>query len=119
MQVISCTYKKYENFLFEKFYVFQVDKSKSSSNVYPEDEEVQKCVIRIIHRSLICLGDLSRYQLDLDPNWDPQIAIRYYKIAVTLDSKYGMPYNQLGTVAHNKNYGLDAVYNYMRRLVEK
>lgn len=90
-----------------------MDKSNNASKGH--SAEAQKCVTRIIHRSLICLGDLSRYQLDLDPSWDPQIAARYYKIAVTLDSKYGMPYNQLATVASNRNYGLDAVYNYMRR----
>lgn len=55
--------------------------------------------------------------MDLDPTWDPQIAARYYKMAVAVDSKYGMPHNQLGTVASNKNYGLDAVYHYMRRFV--
>lgn len=77
--------------------------------------EVKKCVTRFIHRSLICLGDLARYRLDLEPNWDPQIAIRYYKMAVAVDDKYGMPHNQLGTVASNKNYGLDAVYHYLRR----
>ena len=38
-------------------------------------------------------------------------------MAIAVDSKYGMPHNQLGTVASNTNYGLDAVYYYMRRLV--
>ncbi|XP_001599646.2 protein SMG5 isoform X1 [Nasonia vitripennis] len=79
--------------------------------------EVKKCVTRFIHRSLICLGDLARYQLDLEPHWDPQVAIRYYKMAVAVDDKYGMPHNQLGTVAGNKNYGLDAVYHYLRSIL--
>lgn len=77
-------------------------------------EEAKQCVIRTIHRSLICLGDLARYKLDLEPNWDPQIAARYYKMAITLDPTIGMPHNQLGTVSGNKNYGIDAVYHYMR-----
>ncbi|XP_012273212.1 protein SMG5 [Orussus abietinus] len=77
-------------------------------------EEVRQCAVRLIHRSLICLGDLARYRLDLDPNWNPMIATRYYKMAIAIDSNVGMPYNQLGTVAGNKNFGLDAVYHYTR-----
>lgn len=47
------------------------------------------------------------------------IANRYYKMAIAIDPNIGMPHNQLGTIAGNKNYGLDAVYHYMRRLVFK
>ncbi|XP_043276793.1 protein SMG5 [Venturia canescens] len=77
-------------------------------------EEVRQCAMKIIHRSLICLGDLARYRLDVDPSWDPLTATRYYKIAVSIDPNIGMPHNQLGTVAGNRNYGVDAVYHYMR-----
>lgn len=77
-------------------------------------EEVKLCVMRLIHRSLVCLGDLARYKLELDPYWDPMIAKRYYKMAIVIDPNIGMPHNQLGTIAGNTNYGLDAVYHYMR-----
>ncbi|XP_078047866.1 smg5 nonsense mediated mRNA decay factor [Augochlora pura] len=77
-------------------------------------EEVKQCVIRLIHRSLVCLGDLARYKLELDPYWDPMIAKRYYKMAIAINPNIGMPHNQLGTIAGNKNYGLDAVYHYIR-----
>ncbi|XP_014218469.1 protein SMG5 [Copidosoma floridanum] len=95
--------------------LIQMEKSLSSKKVHSTD--AKKCVSHFIHRSLICLGDLARYRLDLDPSWDPQIATRYYKMAIVLNTKYGMPHNQLGTVASNKNYGLDAVYYYMRSLL--
>lgn len=72
--------------------------------------------MRLIHRSLVCLGDLARYKLELDPYWDPMIAKRYYKMAIVIDPNIGMPHNQLGTIAGNTNYGLDAVYHYMRWL---
>lgn len=72
--------------------------------------------MRFIHRNLVCLGDLARYKLELDPYWDPMIAKRYYKMAIAIDPNIGMPHNQLGTVAGNKSYGLDAVYHYMRWL---
>ncbi|XP_043499354.1 protein SMG5 [Polistes fuscatus] len=77
-------------------------------------EEVKQCIMRLVHRSLICLGDLTRYQLEIDPNWDPMIANRYYKMAICIDPNIGIAHNQLGTVAGNKNYGLDGVYHYMR-----
>ncbi|XP_032668452.1 protein SMG5 isoform X2 [Odontomachus brunneus] len=77
-------------------------------------KEVKQCVMRLIHRSLVCLGDLTRYKLELDSDWDPMIANRYYKMAIAIDPNIGMPHNQLGTIAGGKNYGLDAVYHYMR-----
>ncbi|XP_076646842.1 smg5 nonsense mediated mRNA decay factor isoform X1 [Halictus rubicundus] len=77
-------------------------------------EEVKQCVTRLIHRSLVCLGDLARYKLELDPYWNPMIAKRYYKMAIAIDPNIGMPHNQLGTIAGNQNYGLDAVYHYIR-----
>ncbi|XP_011309843.1 protein SMG5 [Fopius arisanus] len=79
-----------------------------------QSEEFRQCVMKIIHRSLICLGDLARYRLDLDSNWDPMIATRYYKMSIAIDPNIGMPHNQLGTLAGNKNYGIDAVYHYLR-----
>ncbi|XP_011645937.1 protein SMG5 [Pogonomyrmex barbatus] len=80
-------------------------------------KEVKQCVVRLIHRSLVCLGDLSRYKLEINSNWDPMIANRYYKMAIAIDPNIGMPHNQLGTIAGNKNYGLDAVYHYMRSIL--
>ncbi|XP_034195822.2 smg5 nonsense mediated mRNA decay factor isoform X2 [Osmia lignaria lignaria] len=88
-------------------------KSKTSQSKH-HTEDVKQCVMRLIHRSLVCLGDLARYKLELDPYWDSMIANRYYKMAIAIDPNIGMPHNQLGTVAGNKNYGLDAVYHYMR-----
>ncbi|XP_063983106.1 nonsense-mediated mRNA decay factor SMG5 [Diachasmimorpha longicaudata] len=77
-------------------------------------EESRQCAMKIVHRSLICLGDLARYKLDLDPNWDPMVATRYYKMAIAVDPNIGMSHNQLGTLAGNRNYGIDAVYHYLR-----
>ncbi|XP_076665311.1 smg5 nonsense mediated mRNA decay factor [Andrena cerasifolii] len=88
-------------------------KTKTSQSKVHTDE-VKQCVIRLIHRSLVCLGDLARYKLELDPYWDPMIARRCYKMAIGIEPNIGMPHNQLGTVAGNRNYGLDAVYHYMR-----
>ncbi|KAI4500806.1 hypothetical protein M0802_004017 [Mischocyttarus mexicanus] len=90
--------------------------TKNNKNIQSKvhTKEVKQCIMRLVHRSLICLGDLTRYQLEIDPNWDPMIANRYYKMAICIDPNIGIAHNQLGTVAGNKNYGLDGVYHYMR-----
>lgn len=67
-----------------------------------------------VHRCLVYLGDLSRYFLDLYPVWDTGLTVRYYLQALNLNPDVGMPHNQLGTLARNKNFGIDAAYHYMR-----
>lgn len=69
-----------------------------------------------VHRCLIYLGDLSRYKLEIAPHWDHGLAIRYYLQASNFKPEYGMPHNQLGTLATGLNNSLDAVYHYMRCL---
>lgn len=74
-----------------------------------------------VHRSLIYLGDLCRYRLEIYPNWDPGLAFRYYNQALYFKPKYGMPHNQIGTFVSslNLNYSLDAAYYYIRCITSK
>ncbi|CAG9827087.1 unnamed protein product [Diabrotica balteata] len=69
-----------------------------------------------VHQCLIYLGDLSRYKLEIYPNWESTLACRYYLQAISYKPEYGMPHNQMGTLAMNQNSFLDAVYHYMRCL---
>uniref|UniRef100_A0A0A9WHW3 Protein SMG5 n=1 Tax=Lygus hesperus TaxID=30085 RepID=A0A0A9WHW3_LYGHE len=69
-----------------------------------------------LHRCLICLGDICRYLSDLEPTYDHNNALRYYVQALNWKPDYGMPHNQLGTLAANNNFSLDAAYHYMRCL---
>ncbi|CAG9864929.1 unnamed protein product [Phyllotreta striolata] len=69
-----------------------------------------------VHQCLIYLGDLSRYKLEIYPNWESTLATRYYLQAISYRPDYGMPHNQMGTLAMNQNQFLDAVYHYMRCL---
>lgn len=74
-----------------------------------------------VHRSLVYLGDLCRYRLEIYPNWDPSLAFRYYNQALYFKPDYGMPHNQIGTFVSslNLNYSLDAAYCYIRCLTSK
>ncbi|XP_014238400.1 protein SMG5 [Trichogramma pretiosum] len=94
-------------------------KAGNFTEKYNQDKlstEIKNCVSRFTQRCYICLGDLARYRLklNLEPDWNPSIASRFYKTAITLDPKNGMPYNQLAHLAGDKNYGLDAVYYFLK-----
>lgn len=89
------------------------EESKDSSEV---NSEALSWARQSIHQCLIYLGDLSRYKLEIYPNWEPTVAIRYYLQAISYKPEYGMPHNQMGTLAMNQNQFLDAVYHYMRCL---
>lgn len=99
------------------FMVFYEDKVRSNEKVKVEGlvEWANQCV----HHCLIYLGDLCRYKLEIYPNWDSSLSVRYYLQASFLAPDYGMPHNQLGTLASNQNRSLDAVYHYMRCLACK
>lgn len=90
--------------------------NKDSSEV---NSEALNWARQSVHQCLIYLGDLSRYKLEIYPNWEPTVAIRYYLQAICYKPDYGMPHNQMGTLAMNQNQFLDAVYHYMRCLACK
>ncbi|CAH1100209.1 unnamed protein product [Psylliodes chrysocephalus] len=89
---------------------------KDTGDIKPEAIDWAK---QSVHQCLIYLGDLSRYKLEIYPNWDTTLATRYYLQAITYRPEYGMPHNQMGTLAMNQNQFLDAVYHYMRCLACK
>ncbi|XP_044738901.1 protein SMG5 [Chrysoperla carnea] len=80
------------------------------------DQKLKEWAKNSLHRCLIYLGDLSRYRLEIHPDQDPVLAIRYYVQAFNFNPDLGIPHNQLGSLAINHNYSLDAAYHYMRCL---
>lgn len=89
---------------------------KDTHSYTPEDIQWAK---HAVHQSLIYLGDLNRYKLEIFPNLDTSLTIRYYLQAASFNPQYGMPHNQMGTLAMSRNDFLDAVYHYMRCLACK
>ncbi|KAJ8926661.1 hypothetical protein NQ314_020964 [Rhamnusium bicolor] len=92
------------------------EEKKDSSDINSEAIDWAR---QSVHQCLIYLGDLNRYKLEIYPNWEPTLAIRYYLQAISYKPEYGMPHNQMGTLAMNQNHFLDAVYHYMRCLACK
>ena len=83
-------------------------------------------LLKLLHKCLVCLGDLSRYSSDYDGC--TETAEKYYTMAVLLDpeigrmrrvtffcsfSRLGMPLNQLGTLAGRSNCSCDAAFFYL------
>ncbi|XP_044756601.1 protein SMG5 [Coccinella septempunctata] len=67
-----------------------------------------------VHQCLIYLGDLNRYKLEITPSSNTTLPIRFYMQAISYKPDYGMPHNQMGTLALSQENHLDAVYHYMR-----
>lgn len=66
------------------------------------------------HRCLVYLGDLARYQNELAGMETEHLAERFYHQALSVMPHVGMPFNQLGTLAGNKFYNVEATYYYLR-----
>lgn len=94
-------------------------KLKNKDNEDLTGDKLKEWLHYSVHQCLIYLGDLSRYKLEIYPNWEPVLANRYYLQAISFRPEYGMPHNQMGTLAMNQNNYLDAVYHYLRCLACK
>lgn len=67
-----------------------------------------------IYRSLVYMGDLARYLIETSDFDYRRLACRFYKSASRNQPQYGLPFNQLATLAGSANHNLDAVCNYIR-----
>jgi len=91
------------------------DKKRNNDESEPE---LSGWVEGAVHRCLVCLGDLARYQVELGFGLAAQAA-RYYQLAVLLRPEGGVPYNQLAMLCGDENYGLEQLYYYMRCVTSK
>ncbi|RMX45316.1 hypothetical protein pdam_00000834 [Pocillopora damicornis] len=84
-----------------------------------QDEEVQSWAVKACQRCLIFLGDIARYQSDIEGEDAIKLAERFYSEAALINVDIGMPQNQLGTLAGTKAYGCEGAYFYLRCLLSK
>ena len=82
---------------------FPLDKKKSGDESEPG---LNGWVEGAVHRCLVCLGDLARYQLELGLAAQP---VRYYQLAVTLRPEGGVPY-QLAMLCGDENFGREQLF---------
>ncbi|CAF0946867.1 unnamed protein product [Brachionus calyciflorus] len=91
------------------------EKNSLPESQHEKKELLREVAIRILHKLLICLGDLTRYQLEYDPATNKKDS-KYYLMSLMLLPTNGMPLNQLGTLFSSENYGCDAAYYYFYSL---
>ncbi|EME85912.1 uncharacterized protein MYCFIDRAFT_131897, partial [Pseudocercospora fijiensis CIRAD86] len=79
---------------------------------------LREAVLETCHRTLVYLGDLSRYRaaekLDKEPDFGP--AIGYYGLAASLKPRSGLGQHQLAVVALGQSRHLTAIYHLYRSL---
>ncbi|KAL8772663.1 MAG: hypothetical protein Q9209_002324 [Squamulea sp. 1 TL-2023] len=91
--------------------------STSKETTHPTPE-LQRTVLESCHRTLIHLGDLSRYrESELDTkgkkkNWCP--AIGYYDLAIAINPSSGVPHNQLAIIARFEGNHIRTLYHLYR-----
>ncbi|KAL8672599.1 MAG: hypothetical protein Q9168_002942 [Polycauliona sp. 1 TL-2023] len=80
--------------------------------------ELQHAILKSCHKTLIHLGDLSRYrESELDAkvrkkNWGP--AIGYYDLAIAINPLSGTPHNQLAIIARIEGNSFRTLYHLYR-----
>lgn len=89
---------------------------------YPNEDEGNKVLVisdsggESLHRCLTCLGDLTRYMLDL-PSPPPHThSVRYYLQALHYHPEGGLTHSNLATVYSTNDQALLAVAHYLRAL---
>lgn len=69
-----------------------------------------------LHRCLTCLGDLTRYMLDLPSSPPHSLSVRYYLQALHYQPDSGLTHSNLATVYSTNDQPLLAVAHYLRAL---
>ena len=78
------------------------------------DPAAQKWARNAIYRSLVYMGDLARYMVELSDNRHRGLAFKFYLSASRFQPEFGLPFSQLATLTGGSNHNLDAVCSYMR-----
>ncbi|CAF0814228.1 unnamed protein product [Rotaria sordida] len=101
------------NHFFDFIQLFNENKSinLTTTTTTTKIENLIESLLKLIHKCLVCLGDISRYLSEYDGCM--QTAEKYYTMAVLLDPEIGMPLNQLGTLSGRSNSSCDAAFFYL------
>ncbi|CAF0797744.1 unnamed protein product [Rotaria sordida] len=103
------------NHFFDFIQLFNENKSINLTTITTTTttkiENLIESLLKLIHKCLVCLGDISRYLSEYDGCM--QTAEKYYTMAVLLDPEIGMPLNQLGTLSGRSNSSCDAAFFYL------
>ncbi|KAF4975282.1 hypothetical protein FZEAL_7913 [Fusarium zealandicum] len=95
----------------------EVDGSSTSDVVSPVPDQIYPLVLNSCHYTLICLGDLGRYQVQTGLKKSSyRIALAYYSLAYDLKPDSGFPFHQMGIISLEEGKDLDVVYYFYRSI---
>ncbi|EWY98635.1 hypothetical protein FOYG_03021 [Fusarium oxysporum NRRL 32931] len=95
----------------------EVDGSPSSDVISPVPDSIYPLVINSCHFTLICLGDLARYQVQSGLKKSSyKIALAYYSLAHDLKPDSGFPFHQMGMISLEEGKDLDILYYFYRSI---
>ncbi|KAK7414520.1 hypothetical protein QQX98_006631 [Neonectria punicea] len=83
--------------------------------ISPVPAHIYHMVLKSCHFTLICLGDLARYQTQAGlrkSSYDTSMA--YYSLAYDLKTDSGFAFHQMGIISLEENKDLDVVYYFYR-----
>jgi protein SMG5 len=105
---------KLDGFLDYPIISDEVERPNQVQKEITNKELLKEVLIRLVHKFLICLGDLARYQIEYDSNrYCERLAYKYYSMSMILLPNSGTPLNKLGTLFGGDNYECDAAYYYL------
>ncbi|KAF4452250.1 Protein SMG7 [Fusarium austroafricanum] len=95
----------------------EVDGSSTSDVISPVPNSIYPLVINSCHFTLICLGDLSRYQVQSGLKKSSyRVALAYYSLAHDLKPDSGFPFHQMGMISLEEGKDLDILYYFYRSI---
>jgi len=91
------------------------DKTEDTDNA--NKANIQQILLSICYKTLLCLGDICRYQNDFFPeSYSISMSYRYYMQAWHMDWSSGMPWNNIGTLTAQNYHGVLSLFFYRRCL---
>lgn len=95
----------------------EVQETSSNDIISPVPNHVYQMVLNSCHYTLICLGDLARYQVQSGLKKSSyRLAMAYYSLAHDLKSDSGFPFHQMGIISLEEVKDLDVIYYFYRSI---
>ncbi|KAF4970192.1 hypothetical protein FSARC_2709 [Fusarium sarcochroum] len=95
----------------------EVDGSSTSDAISPVPNQIYPLVLNSCHFTLICLGDLARYQVQSGLKKSSyRTALAYYSLAHDLKPDSGFPFHQMGIISLEEGKDLDVLYYFYRSI---
>ncbi|KAF7547369.1 hypothetical protein G7Z17_g7773 [Cylindrodendrum hubeiense] len=93
----------------------EIQESANNDIISPVPAHIYHMVLKSCHFTLICLGDLARYQTQAGLRKSSYgISMAYYSLAYDLKTDSGFAFHQMGIISLEESKDLDVVYYFYR-----